>query len=47
MNGNIPSTSKSDHLKARFNQQSLWSGPGPSPLERLLEQQKSLREGGT
>lgn len=25
--------------------QSLWSGPGPSPLERLLEQQKRLREG--
>uniref|UniRef100_A0A1B6BZA1 DNA/RNA-binding domain-containing protein n=1 Tax=Clastoptera arizonana TaxID=38151 RepID=A0A1B6BZA1_9HEMI len=24
--------------------QSLWSGPGPSPLERLLEQQKQLRE---
>ncbi|CAH0388220.1 unnamed protein product [Bemisia tabaci] len=23
--------------------QSLWSGPGPSPLERLLEQQKQLR----
>ena len=22
---------------------SLWSGPGPSPLERLLEQQKALR----
>ncbi|XP_071443086.1 nonsense-mediated mRNA decay factor SMG7-like [Hetaerina americana] len=27
--------------------QSLWSGPGPSPLERLLEQQKQQRsEGG-
>ncbi|XP_076316149.1 uncharacterized protein LOC143228739 [Tachypleus tridentatus] len=25
--------------------QSLWSGPGPSPLERLLEQQKQWREG--
>ncbi|XP_034234923.1 protein SMG7 [Thrips palmi] len=25
--------------------QSLWSGPGPSPLERLLEQQKQFREG--
>lgn len=24
--------------------QSLWSGPGPSPLERLLEQQKQFRE---
>ncbi|XP_071560196.1 uncharacterized protein [Temnothorax nylanderi] len=36
-----------DQVKARFHQQSLWSGPGPSPLERLLEQQKSLREGGT
>ena len=24
---------------------SLWSGPGPSPLERLLEQQKSMRGG--
>ncbi|XP_063984003.1 nonsense-mediated mRNA decay factor SMG7-like [Diachasmimorpha longicaudata] len=33
--------------KPRLTQQSLWSGPGPSPLERLLEQQKSLREGGT
>nr|CAD7427616.1 unnamed protein product [Timema monikensis] len=28
-----------------MGQQSLWSGPGPSPLERLLEQQKQLREG--
>lgn len=28
-------------------QQSLWSGPGPSPLERLLEQQKQLREAPT
>ncbi|PSN36840.1 hypothetical protein C0J52_14254 [Blattella germanica] len=28
-----------------IGQQSLWSGPGPSPLERLLEQQKQLREG--
>ncbi|XP_077506206.1 uncharacterized protein LOC144115642 isoform X1 [Amblyomma americanum] len=25
--------------------QSLWSGPGPSPLERLLEQQKLWRDG--
>ncbi|CAH1401935.1 unnamed protein product [Nezara viridula] len=25
------------------NHQSLWSGPGPSPLERLLEQQKQMR----
>nr|XP_037269345.1 protein SMG7-like isoform X1 [Rhipicephalus microplus] len=25
--------------------QSLWSGPGPSPLERLLEQQKQWRDG--
>ncbi|KAF6212145.1 hypothetical protein GE061_012666 [Apolygus lucorum] len=25
------------------NHQSLWSGPGPSPLERLLEQQKQQR----
>ncbi|KAF7989982.1 hypothetical protein HCN44_008656 [Aphidius gifuensis] len=33
--------------KDKISQQSLWSGPGPSPLERLLEQQKSLREGGT
>ncbi|XP_060810249.1 nonsense-mediated mRNA decay factor SMG7 [Amyelois transitella] len=24
-------------------QQSLWSGPGPSPLERLLEQQKQVK----
>ncbi|XP_012253866.2 nonsense-mediated mRNA decay factor SMG7-like [Athalia rosae] len=36
-----------DQVKNRLSQQSLWSGPGPSPLERLLEQQKSLREGGT
>ncbi|KAK0172413.1 hypothetical protein PV328_005730 [Microctonus aethiopoides] len=28
------------------SQQSLWCGPGPSPLERLLEQQKSSRESG-
>lgn len=40
-------TSNQDQVKTRINQQSLWSGPGPSPLERLLEQQKSLREGGT
>lgn len=26
-----------------FGAPSLWSGPGPSPLERLLEQQKALR----
>ncbi|CAL7948061.1 unnamed protein product [Xylocopa violacea] len=39
--------SNQDQTKARLNQQSLWFGPGPSPLERLLEQQKSLREGGT
>ena len=39
--------SSQDQPKARPSQQSLWSGPGPSPLERLLEQQKSLREGGT
>lgn len=36
-----------DPMKTRLHQQSLWSGPGPSPLERLLKQQKSLREGGT
>ncbi|XP_041974121.1 protein SMG7-like [Aricia agestis] len=24
--------------------QSLWSGPGPSPLERLLEQQKQMKQ---
>ncbi|OAD57029.1 Protein SMG7 [Eufriesea mexicana] len=39
--------STQDQTKTRLNQQSLWFGPGPSPLERLLEQQKSLREGGT
>lgn len=39
--------SNQDQTKTRLNQQSLWFGPGPSPLERLLEQQKSLREGGT
>lgn len=56
VNGQLPSASNSsmpspasqqDQMKARLSQQSLWSGPGPSPLERLLEQQKSLREGGT
>lgn len=26
-----------------MRQQSLFSGPGPSPLERLLEQQKQMR----
>ncbi|XP_046671349.1 protein SMG7-like [Homalodisca vitripennis] len=30
-----------------MGQQSLWFGPGPSPLERLLEQQKQLRKGPT
>lgn len=43
----MSSSNQQDQMKARLNQQSLWSGPGPSPLERLLEQQKSLREGGT
>ncbi|XP_014600961.1 PREDICTED: protein SMG7-like isoform X1 [Polistes canadensis] len=43
----ISNPSSQDQMKTRLNQQSLWSGPGPSPLERLLEQQKSLREGGT
>ncbi|KAJ8681477.1 hypothetical protein QAD02_017264 [Eretmocerus hayati] len=42
-----PSSNQQDQLKSNLGQQSLWSGPGPSPLERLLEQQKSLREGGT
>lgn len=34
---------------ATFHQQSLWSGPGPSPLERLLEQQRGRdpSRGGT
>ncbi|XP_012056621.1 PREDICTED: protein SMG7-like [Atta cephalotes] len=41
------SSTNQDPMKTRLHQQSLWSGPGPSPLERLLEQQKSLREGGT
>lgn len=47
---NPPKSSSStceDHVRARIHQQSLWSGPGPSPLERLLEQQKSLRESAT
>ncbi|XP_017789352.1 PREDICTED: protein SMG7-like [Habropoda laboriosa] len=39
--------SNQDQTKTQLSQQSLWFGPGPSPLERLLEQQKSLREGGT
>ncbi|XP_014483239.1 PREDICTED: protein SMG7-like isoform X2 [Dinoponera quadriceps] len=43
VNTPISSSTNQDQMKAR----SLWSGPGPSPLERLLEQQKSLREGGT
>ncbi|XP_043475268.1 protein SMG7-like [Leptopilina heterotoma] len=45
--GQSSGMSNQDQMKSRLNQQSLWSGPGPSPLERLLEQQKSLREGGT
>ncbi|XP_045541947.1 protein SMG7-like [Papilio machaon] len=28
----------------RHPHQSLWSGPGPSPLERLLEQQKQMQQ---
>ncbi|XP_023950516.2 nonsense-mediated mRNA decay factor SMG7 isoform X2 [Bicyclus anynana] len=28
----------------RSPHQSLWSGPGPSPLERLLEQQKQMQQ---
>lgn len=36
-----------NQVSSSLNQQSLWSGSGLSPLERLLEQQKSLREGGT
>ncbi|XP_020279632.1 protein SMG7-like [Pseudomyrmex gracilis] len=45
---NTPITSSDQtQIKAQLHQQSLWSGPGPSPLERLLEQQKSLREGDT
>ncbi|KAM3957014.1 uncharacterized protein ACR2FA_008948 [Aphomia sociella] len=28
----------------RHPHQSLWSGPGPSPLERLLEQQKQMKQ---
>ncbi|XP_034823939.1 nonsense-mediated mRNA decay factor SMG7-like [Maniola hyperantus] len=28
----------------RSHHQSLWSGPGPSPLERLLEQQKQMKQ---
>ncbi|XP_058791752.1 nonsense-mediated mRNA decay factor SMG7-like [Phymastichus coffea] len=52
MNGQLStssnlSTPQQDQIKVRQNQQSLWSGPGPSPLERLLEQQKSLRDNGT
>ncbi|XP_073993233.1 nonsense-mediated mRNA decay factor SMG7-like isoform X2 [Rhodnius prolixus] len=44
--GNDPQTFSS-MLQSSTNpvigHQSLWSGPGPSPLERLLEQQKQLR----
>ncbi|XP_033338997.2 uncharacterized protein LOC117227665 [Megalopta genalis] len=46
-NSQACNVSNQDQTKTRLSQQSLWSGPGPSPLERLLEQQKSLREGGT
>ena len=46
-NSQACNVSSQDQAKTRLGQQSLWSGPGPSPLERLLEQQKSLREGGT
>ncbi|CAG5035191.1 unnamed protein product [Parnassius apollo] len=31
----------------RHLHQSLWSGPGPSPLERLLEQQKQMKQPST
>ncbi|XP_075227377.1 nonsense-mediated mRNA decay factor SMG7-like [Lycorma delicatula] len=49
--GNAGASSSNSTLMAGgssiIGQQSLWSGPGPSPLERLLEQQKQLREGPT
>lgn len=37
--------SNMDPLLMQPRIQSLWSGPGPSPLERLLEQQKQRRDG--
>ncbi|XP_057325875.1 nonsense-mediated mRNA decay factor SMG7-like [Microplitis mediator] len=39
---NFPNYSSLNNQQ-QHQQRSLWSGPGPSPLERLLEQQKSLR----
>ncbi|CAD6227633.1 GSCOCG00001313001-RA-CDS [Cotesia congregata] len=38
---NFPNSTSVDNNQQQ--QRSLWSGPGPSPLERLLEQQKLLR----
>ncbi|XP_014252041.1 protein SMG7-like isoform X2 [Cimex lectularius] len=40
---NLSSSTLYPSSNIRMSHQSLWSGPGPSPLERLLEQQKQLR----
>ncbi|XP_050541037.1 nonsense-mediated mRNA decay factor SMG7-like [Daktulosphaira vitifoliae] len=49
MTRNIDTNQDTNNISfSTFHQQSLWSGPGPSPLERLLEQQRGRdsSEGG-
>lgn len=45
--GGCPPAGAIDPMVMHSRIQSLWSGPGPSPLERLLEQQKQWRDGAT
>lgn len=50
--GQLPSFSANLQMPEQRTMQqlgpaSLWSGPGPSPLERLLEQQKATRGGSS
>lgn len=45
--GTRPAAGAIDPMVMHSRIQSLWSGPGPSPLERLLEQQKQWRDGAT
>ncbi|CAN7937016.1 unnamed protein product, partial [Ixodes hexagonus] len=45
--GGRPAAGAIDPMVMHSRIQSLWSGPGPSPLERLLEQQKQWRDGAT
>uniref|UniRef100_T1JIJ0 DNA/RNA-binding domain-containing protein n=1 Tax=Strigamia maritima TaxID=126957 RepID=T1JIJ0_STRMM len=40
----VPSNGSNFNSFMQPGLQSLWSGPGPSPLERLLEQQKQKRD---